>query len=492
MTTINLGDLTIESARNLLHEGKISARELVSIYAREIKTKNSDLNAYLEVFDDALAEAKKIDERLRGGEAPRALEGIPFAIKDNILMKDRICSAASRILENYQASYDAFVIKKLYGAGALFLGRTNMDEFAMGSSTENSAFGATKNPHDPSRVSGGSSGGSAVSVASNLALAALGSDTGGSIRQPAGFCGVVGLKSTYGAVSRSGLIAMASSLDQIGPIAKTVRDVELIFDVIKGKDPMDSTSVEYQPQASNPKPPAFAKATAGKQKLRIGVPKEYFSAKGGEGIDEDVLGVINNAIDTLRGLGHEIKEVSLPHTPYALSCYYIIAPAEISANLARYDGVRYGLYKEAKNVIEEYFKTRAAGLGEEVRRRIILGTYVLSAGYYEAYYGRASKVRSLIKKDFENVFREVDLLITPVSPKPAFKIGEKMDDPLSMYLEDIFLVTANLAGVPALSLPFGQVDRSGASLPVGIQLIAPWFKESSLFNVGRILESHSR
>ena len=480
MTIINLGDLTIESARSLLHEGKISARELTSIYQEEINTKNPELNAYLEVFDDTFAEAKEIDERLRSGEAPRALEGIPFAIKDNILIKDRICSAASRILENYQASYDAFVIKKLREAGALFLGRTNMDEFAMGSSTENSAFGATKNPYDPSRVPGGSSGGSAVSVASNLALAALGSDTGGSIRQPAGFCGVVGLKPTYGAVSRSGLIAMASSLDQIGPIAKTVRDAELIFDVIKGKDLLDSTSVQYQPQIPNLK----------SKKLRVGVPKEYFSVKGGEGIDKDVLGVINKAIETLRGLGHEIKEVSLPHTPYALSCYYIIAPAEISANLARYDGVRYGLYKEGKNVIEEYFKTRAAGLGEEVRRRIILGTYVLSAGYYEAYYGRASKVRSLIKKDFENVFREVDLLITPISPKPAFKIGEKIDDPLSMYLEDIFLVTANLAGVPALSLPCGQVDSGGVSLPVGIQLIASWFSESILFEAGKILESH--
>ena len=312
---------------------------------------------------------------------------------------------------------------------------------------------------------GGSSGGSATAVSANLALAGLGSDTGGSIRQPAGFCGVVGLKPTYGAVSRSGLIAMASSLDQIGPITKSVDDAELIFDVIRGKDLKDSTSVEVE------------SVQAKSEKLKVGVPKEFFSG----GLDKDVLEVVNRAVETLKGLGHEVKEVSLPCAPYALAVYYIIVPAEVSANLARFDGIRYGLRKHAKNLLEEYLETRASGLGKEVRRRIILGTYVLSAGYHDAYYGRASKVRALIKKDFENVFKEVDVLLGPTSPGPAFKIGEKINDPLAMYFEDIFLVPVNLAGVPALSLPFGSVERDGVKLPVGVQLIAPWVGEKRLF-----------
>lgn len=480
MARINLSELTISKAKELLHKGEISARELVSIYSEEIKSKNKNLNAYLESFKDAFDEAEKVDEHLKRGEEPKALEGIPFAVKDNILIKGKICSASSRMLENYRASYDAFVIEKLRKAGAIFLGRTNMDEFAMGSSTENSAYGATKNPYDISRVPGGSSGGSAAAVASNMALAALGSDTGGSIRQPAGFCGVVGLKPTYGAVSRNGLIAMASSLDQIGPITKTVDDAELIFNAIKGKDLKDSTSFEYQAQNSK------FKSKNDNSKFKIGVPKEFF----GEGIDKDVLEVVNRAIETLRGLGHEIKDVSLPHSSYALAVYYIIVPAEVSANLSRFDGLRYGLHRSGKNLFSEYVETRAAGFGKEVRRRIILGTHVLSAGYYDAYYGRASKVRALIKKDFEKVFEEVDVLLAPTSPNPAFKIGEKINDPLSMYLEDIFLVPANLAGLPAMSLPFGQVKREGVNLPVGVQLIAPWFAEDRLFETGKILEAH--
>ena len=476
MTKINLSELDVLGAKELLQKGEVSARELVAIYQGEIKSKNRNLNAYLETFDDAFREAEKVDKHLLRGEEPRALEGIPVAVKDNILIEGKICSAGSKMLENYRASYDAHVVKKLKDAGAIILGRTNMDEFAMGSSTENSAYGATKNPYDETRVPGGSSGGSAAAVASNMALAALGSDTGGSIRQPAGFCGVVGLKPTYGAVSRSGLIAMASSLDQIGPITKSVDDAELIFDVIKGKDPKDSTSVESKSEILNPK----------SGKLRIGIPKEFF----GEGINKDVLEIVNLAVETLKGLGHEVKEMSLPHSPYALAVYYIIVPAEVSANLARFDGVRYGLHKKAKTLIEEYFKTRAAGFGDEVRRRIILGTYVLSAGYHDAYYGRASKVRALIKKDFEKVFEDADVLITPTSPKPAFKIGEKIDDPMSMYLEDVFLVPANLAGLPAMSLPFGSVERGGARLPVGVQLMAPWFGENALFEVGRELENH--
>ncbi|MEK7566802.1 MAG: Asp-tRNA(Asn)/Glu-tRNA(Gln) amidotransferase subunit GatA [Patescibacteria group bacterium] len=480
MTRINLSELTVKGAREMLHKGDISARELVSIYQEEIKSKNKTLNAYLEVFDDAFQKAEEADERIKSGQEPRVLEGVPVAIKDNILIKGKICSAGSRMLENYASSYDAHVVQKLKEAGAIFLGRANMDEFAMGSSTENSAYGATKNPYDESRVPGGSSGGSAVAVASNMALASLGSDTGGSIRQPAGFCGVVGLKPTYGAVSRSGLIAMASSLDQIGPITKTVDDAELIFNVIKGKDAKDSTSVD--PAHLAVAPPSGGRAA----KLKIGVPKEFFT----EGVDKDVLEVVNRAIETFKGLGHEVKEVSLPHSPYALAVYYIIVPAEVSANLARFEGIRYGLHKHAKNLLSEYVETRAAGFGKEVRRRIILGTHVLSSGYYDAYYGRASKVRVLIKKDFEKAFGEVDLMVAPVSPKPAFKIGEKVDDPLSMYLEDIFLVPINLAGVPALSLPYGQVQREGKNLPVGIQLIAPWFGENILFEAGRILEAH--
>ena len=440
MTKIDLAGLGIAEAKNLMSRGELSSRELLSAYQSEIKNKNPELNAYLEIFSDSFEAAEEIDENLKKGAEPRALEGIPFAIKDNILIKDKICSAGSRMLQNYTASYDAYVIEKLKEAGAIFLGRTNMDEFAMGSSTENSAFGISRNPYDVLRVPGGSSGGSAVAVAANMALAALGSDTGGSIRQPAGFCGLVGLKPSYGAVSRSGLIAMASSLDQIGPLAKTVDDAELVFNVIKGKDPKDASSVDYDEQSDK----------RGKKiddsKFKIGVPKEFF----GEGIDEDVRKITDDAIDTLKGLGHEIKEVHLPRAPYALAAYYIIVPAEVSANLARYDGVRYGLYKSGKDLIDDYFKTRALGLGREVKRRIILGTYVLSVGFRDAYYGRAGKIRMLIKKDFENVFKEVDALIAPVSPQPAFKIGEKINDPLAMYLEDIFLVPVNLAGVPAL------------------------------------------
>ncbi|MBI1957536.1 MAG: Asp-tRNA(Asn)/Glu-tRNA(Gln) amidotransferase subunit GatA, partial [Candidatus Niyogibacteria bacterium] len=357
----------------------------------------------------------------------------------------------------------------------VILGRTNMDEFAMGSSTEQSVYGPTKNPHDPTRVAGGSSGGSAVAVAANMAWGALGSETGGSIRQPAGFCGVVGLKPTYGAVSRNGLMAMASSLDQIGPFAETVSDTETIFDVIKGKDPMDSTSADHA--AGSPK----------HGKPVVGIPKKWME---GDGMDADVREVVERAIETLRGAGFDVRDVSLPHTRFALSVYYIIVPAEVSANLARYDGVRFGLSKEGADVIDGYFKTRGAGFGPEVRRRVILGTYVLSHGYYDAYYRRASRVRRLIGQDFENAFLDVDCIVAPVSPKPAFKLGEKVKDPLSMYLEDIFLVPANLAGIPALSLPYGAVERDGKKLPVGVQLIGPRFGEGILFDIGKFLEAH--
>src|SRR3990167_1581721 len=376
--------------------------------------------------------------------------------------------ASSKILEGYTASYDASVIKKLRDEGAIFLGRTNCDEFAMGSSTENSAYGPTKNPADATRVSGGSSGGSAAAVAADMALAALGSDTGGSIRQHAALCGVVGLKPTYGAVSRSGLIAMASSLDQIGPLAKSVRDAEIIFDVIRGRDEKDATSLELE--AELPYGSSASKT--------IGIPKEYFLK---EGMDVKVSEKISEATEFLKSQGFGIKEVSLPYTQYALAAYYIVMPAEVSANLARFDGMRYVPREGGKSLLEVYAKTREKGFGTEARRRIILGTYVLSAGYYDAYYGRAQKVRYLVRKDFEDEFKNVDLILTPTTPTLAFKIGEKTEDPLSMYLADIFTVPANLAGVPAISVPFGK----GGDLPGGGQLIAPWFEERRVFEIGK-------
>ncbi|MBU2109436.1 Asp-tRNA(Asn)/Glu-tRNA(Gln) amidotransferase subunit GatA [Patescibacteria group bacterium] len=465
---IDLKNLTIKKAQKMIQNREISVAELVSAYQENIKNKNKDINAYLEVFNDPIGE---IDET-------KPLAGIPFAIKDNMLIKGKICSASSKILENYHAAYDATVIKKLRDAGAIFLGRTNMDEFAMGASTENSAFGSTKNPFDLERVAGGSSGGSAAAVAADLGLAALGSDTGGSIRQPAGFCGVVGLNPTYGAVSRYGLIAMASSFDQIGPITKTVEDAEIIFNIIKGRDPLDSTSID-----------SSQSSVVSSQKLRIGLLKYDKS-----GINDEVNRIIEETIKKLKNLGHEIKEIELPHIEYSVPCYYILVPAEVSANLARFDGVRYGLSKQGKNLLEDYMETRASGFGKEVRRRIMLGTYVLSAGYYDEYYGRAKKVRVIIRKDFEKVFGSpsgggIDVILTPTSPAPAFKIGEKTDDPLQMYLEDIFTAPAKIAGLPAMSVPAGFA-KSG--LPIGVQFIAPWFREDILFHLGKQYENDKR
>lgn len=477
---IDLSKLTIQKIKASYLNGEFSARELVNSFHVEIKKKNSEMNAYRKVFDNAFEKAEEIDLKIKHGDSLRELEGIPIAVKDNILVKGKFAGASSKILENYKASFDANVIRKLRDEGAIFLGRTNMDEFAMGSSTENSAYGVTKNPYDQTRVAGGSSGGSAAAVGAHMAQAALGSDTGGSIREPASFCGVVGLKPTYGAVSRSGLIAMASSLDQIGPITKTVEDAEIIFNVIKGKDELDSTSIE---------PKLSIKNYQLKTKV-IGVPKEYFSLTSGgkQGLNENVAKKIFEAIDLLKARGFEIKEVSLPYSEYALAAYYIIMPAEVSANLSRFDGVRFGHRAEGKTLLEVYENTRANGFGSEVRRRIILGAYVLSVGYYDAYYARAQKVRYLIRKDFENEFKNVDLLLTPTAPDVAFKIGEKTSDPLSMYLEDIFTVPINLVGVPAISVPFGFVNKEGRDLPVGVQLIAPWFCENRLFEVGKILE----
>ena len=467
MSKIDLKSLTIKSAHDHLVNKDFSAVDLATAYLDEIKKKNKELNAYLEVYDDVLSQAKEADKRIAFGERDLLL-GIPLAVKDNILIEGKRATSASKILKGYIAPYDATVISKLKEAGAIFLGRTNMDEFATGSSTENSAFGVTKNPHDLSRVAGGSSGGSVATVAANMALGALGSETGGSIRQPASLCGVVGLKTTYGRVSRYGLMAMASSLDQIGPIAKTVTDTEIIFNAIKGRDSMDSTTFpdELYPKRKN------------KKKFAIGVPKI-------EGIKPDIKKSFEESLKKLEKLGHEIKNINMPNIKYALPAYYVIVPAEVSSNLARFDGIRYGLHKDGRSGIEDYFFTRGEGFGKEVRRRILLGTYVLSSGYYDAYYNKAVEVRELVTKDFEKAFKEVDLIAMPTTPGPAFKIGEKVSDPVAMYLEDVFTVTANIAGVPAISLPSGFSEVDGKKLPLGLQLMAPHNHESFLFSIGK-------
>lgn len=454
----------------MLASGQIRSFDLVSYYLKTADKKNKDNNAYLEIFDDALAEAEKVDNQIKSGEtAGKPLAGITIAVKDNILIKGKICSAASKMLENYRAVYDATVIKKLREAGAIFLGRTNMDEFAMGASTENSAYGVTKNPHNLSRVAGGSSGGSAAAVAVDACLAALGSDTGGSIRQPASFCGIVGLNPTYGAVSRNGLIAMASSFDQIGPMAKTVEDAEIIFDIIKGSDPMDSTSL-----------PSTYDVVGKEGKLKIGILK--YDKNGVEG---EINAAIDKVASIFKETGYKVEEVVIPNIEYSVPCYYILVPAEVSSNLARFDGLRYGLSKSGKNLLEDYMETRSAGFGREVKRRIMLGTYVLSAGYYNAYYAKAQKVRALIKKDFQEVFKKIDIIVSPTSPSAAFKIGEKSNDPLKMYLEDIFTAPAKIAGLPAISIPSG---KSKDGLPFGVQFTAPWHGEKLLFEAGKKYE----
>lgn len=469
---MDLSTLTIAQARQDLDAKKYSALELVEAYLDAIAEKDKDIHAYLEVWaDSARQEAKRADEMIKAGKSA-PLTGIPLAIKDNILIEGRIASSASKMLEHYCASYDATVIKKLKAQGAVFLGRTNMDEFAMGSSTENSAFGSTKNPHDLTRVPGGSSGGSAAAVAAHMALGALGSDTGGSIRQPASHCGLVGLKPTYGAVSRFGLMPMGSSLDQIGPLAATVADAKTLFDAMRGHDENDSTS----------NPDGFYMPA--RIRRVIGVPRVFLA----QGVEPDVLALFNATTERLRAAGYEIRDIDMPNLPFALPVYYVVCPAEVSTNLARYDGVRYGLSVSAASVGESYEKTRAAGFGAEVRRRIILGTFVLSAGYADAYYRKARAVREILRADFERAFSEVDCVALPTAPGPAFRIGEKTSDPLAMYAEDIFSVTANLAGVPAVSVPAGHVNRDGKELPVGFQLLAAHGAEETLFTVGAAVE----
>ncbi len=481
---ILLKDLTIKKIHEGLKNKEFTAFELTKEFFDYIETRDAEVQAYLSLDKDgALAAAEAVDIKIAKGEAIGPLEGIPMAIKDNLLVKGLPATAASKMLEHYTAAYDATVIKKLKKAGVIFLGKANMDEFAMGSSTENSAFKKTKNPHDLERVPGGSSGGSAAAVAAHMAVAALGTDTGGSIRQPASLCGVVGLKPTYGAVSRSGAIAMASSLDQIGPLTKTVEDAAIVFDAIRGYDPLDATSVDaqYGDELLHPKLEHI-------KNLRVGLPKEYFV----EGMDEHTKKEVAAAIETIKSLGIEVKDISLPNMKHALSCYYIIMPAEVSSNVARFDGIRYGRLDEVQNEAQKsllgiYHKQRGKGFGKEVRRRIMLGTYVLSSGYYDAYYAKAQKVRKLIKDDFDRAFEEVDVILTPVSPTVAFKAGEKTSDPLQMYLSDIFTLTLNLAGLPGISIPVKQYEGTG-ELPVGFQLIGKPFREADILGIGQFYE----
>lgn len=488
-------NLSVSSVREGIAEKKFSAKELTESFFGEIEKKDGDLKAFLSVDkEEALKQATAIDELTAAGKKIPALGGLPLAVKDNILIEDWPATAASKILENYHGAYDATIIKKLRAAGAIFLGKTNLDEFAMGSSTENSGFQTTHNPFDLERVPGGSSGGSAAAVAGGLALAGLGSDTGGSIRQPAAFCGIVGLKPTYGAVSRFGLMALASSLDQIGPMTRSVADAYEIFKVLAGRDSFDATTIDIEKEYSLAgileEPERF-------KKLKIGLPKEYFENLS----DPAVKNGVEAAIERLKKIGCSFKEISLPHTQYALSVYYIIMPAEASANLGRFDGIRYSrlnsLESDKLNLKEIYLKQRGEGFGREVKRRILLGTFVLSYGYYDAYYLKAQKVRRLIKEDFDKAFDPngygVDVILSPVTPTPAFKIGEKAADPLSMYLSDIFTIPANLAGVPALSLPVKKYElkvppAGGGELPVNFQLIGKPFHEADLLGLGNLYE----
>lgn len=467
----DLKNMTIEKVHKHLSDGDFTARELAEAYMHAIGEKNGDIHAYLEVYDDVLEQADAADEKFKNGTAT-LLTGIPMALKDNILIAGKHVTSASKILEGYKATYDSTVVRKLKDAGVIFLGRTNMDEFAMGSSTENSAFGATKNPRDITRVAGGSSGGSVAAVAMDGALIAFGSDTGGSVRQPASFCGVVGLKPTYGAVSRYGLMAMGSSLDQIGPIAKNVRDAEIVYGAIAGHDEMDSTSV-----------PPELRENSMKEFKKIGVPKDVMA---GDGLDAEVFENFKNSLKKLESLGYEIVPIDLPLMKYSLAVYYILMPAEVSTNLSRFDGIRYGLSVAGKNMIDSYDKTRGVGFGKEVRRRIMLGSYVLSHGYYDAYYNKAVKVRKMIEKEFKHAFESIDAIATPASPFPAFKIGEKVSDPLQMYLSDIFTVPANIAGVPAISFPAGATKEN---LPLDLQLMSAHFREDILFNIGKAFEA---
>lgn len=474
---IDVTGLTIKEAHKGLTSKRFSARELMEELYSQIEKDDGRLHAYISIDKDgALETAVRLDAEIAKGDDPGALAGIPLAVKDNILIKGLPATAGSQILKGYTAVYDATIIQKLKEESAIFLGKTNLDEFAMGSSTENSSFETTRNPHDETRVPGGSSGGSAAAVAADMAVAGLGTDTGGSVRQPAAFCGVVGLKPTYGAVSRFGLVALSSSLDQAGPITKTVEDAAILFDAIKGYDPLDATSakIEYKDNLLDPKLEDI-------KELTIGIPEEYFV----EGLSKEVGDAVLKTIKSIESLGVKTKKISLPHTKYALSVYYIVMPAEASTNLARYDGIRYGTRGSSKNLLELYEKNRGGGFGPEAKRRIILGTFALSAGYYDAYYDKAQRVRTLIKEDFDKAFESVDVILTPTAPTTAFKIGEKAEDPLKMYLSDIFTIPVNLAGLPAVSIPSKEHD---GKLPVGFQLIGKHWREADILGIGQFYE----
>lgn len=490
--TIDLKTLTITLVKEMFAKGTLTSVDLVQAYLDQINKLDKDVNAFREVYSDALEQAKladKIRESLKSSDPnteSMPLLGIPFAIKDNMLIEGKTAGASSKILENYISAYDSTVISRLKKAGAIFIGRLNMDEFAMGGSTENSAYGVTKNPNDLTRVAGGSSGGSAASVAMDAVLVSLGSDTGGSIRQPASYCGVVGLKPTYGRVSRHGLMAMGSSLDVIGPIAKTVEETEQIFDIIKGQDRYDATTLSDEDVSV-----AVEKSSKiNLEKLRVGIVPELMNMGG---IDPVVLQNLKDGIEKLKQAGVEIKEISLPHIKYSLAVYYVLMPAEVSSNMARFDSIKYGGKVEGKDLLGDYLNTRGELLGKEVRRRIILGTYVLSSGYHDAYYNKANIVRDLIAEDFKKAYEEVDVIMTPTAPSPAFKIGQNTSDPVAMYLEDVFTVTANLIGVPAISIPSGvaEVDDDGEkkNMPLGVQFMAPLCREDVLFAIGKKFES---
>ncbi len=479
---------TISDYHTGLHERKFSVVEAITELYAYIEKRDTDVRAFLQLQkEEALAVARSIDNRIQAGESIGGLEGVPIAIKDNILVSGFPTTASSHILESYMASYDATVIQKLKKAGAILIGKTNLDEFAMGSSTETSAFETTKNPHDITKVPGGSSGGSAAAVGAHMALGALGSDTGGSIRQPAALCGVVGLKPTYGAVSRYGVISLASSLDQVGPFAHTVADVARIFQVIAGADAHDATSHAYDTSSLT----HFDQSRA--RTRTIGVVDEYLHEQG---MSHEVSVATQNALERFKNAGYTIKHISLPHVQYALSCYYIILPAEASSNLARYDGLRYASQTQnsklkTQNLLQTYLDNRGKGFGDEVRRRVLLGTFVLSSGYYDAYYSKAQKVRRLIQDDFLKAFEDVDIIFAPTAPSTAFALGEKTQDPLAMYLEDMFTIPVNLAGLPAVSIPVDQ-EYSKEHMPIGFQLIGKPWGEYDILNVGNDYETNLR
>jgi len=474
---MNIDPLTVESARTAVLEKQTTATALVDAFYEKIDAEDAAIGAYLTLCRErAYLQAAYVDALADKGDDLPPLAGVPIAIKDVFTTRGVRTTAGSKILANFIAPYDATAVQRLEGAGAIILGKTNCDEFAMGSSNENSGFHPVRNPHDRSRVPGGSSGGSAAVVAAGTAVASIGSDTGGSIRQPAAFCGVVGLKPTYGRVSRYGLIAFASSLDHVGPFGKTVKDVALMLRCMAGRDPLDSTSAEV------PVPNYLEHVGRPVTGLKIGVPAEYF----GEGLDAQVRAAVEAAIQELAKAGCEIVPISLRHTEYAIPTYYVVATAEASSNLARYDGVRYGVRaSDGKTLAEMYRRTRDAGLGTEVKRRIMLGTYALSAGYYDAYYLKAQRVRSLLARDFDQAFANVDAIVTPTTPTPAFKLGEKTDDPLAMYLADIYTVTANLAGIPGVSVPCG---KSKEGLPIGVQIFGKYFDEPTVLRVAHVVE----